>query len=110
VSFRALLAATYLHLFDARNVVDAFVGLPRRGDLRSRRSATASPEPCRLCVDPPSRTSATSWRRSFSGIRLSLRTTMQRVSQSWLAIASGLSIGREGPLIELRNRAPQQVG
>jgi H+/Cl- antiporter ClcA len=33
-------------------------------------------------------------------VRLSLRATMSRISSSAVAIASGMSIGREGPLIE----------
>jgi chloride channel protein, CIC family len=33
-------------------------------------------------------------------VRLSLRTTLSRVSSSAVAIATGMSIGREGPLIE----------
>ena len=33
-------------------------------------------------------------------VRLSLRATSRRIAGSWMAIATGLSIGREGPLIE----------
>lgn len=37
---------------------------------------------------------------ALGNVRLSMRTTLRRVTSSWLAIASGVSIGREGPLIE----------
>lgn len=36
----------------------------------------------------------------FGRFRLSLRATASRLAGSWAAIASGFSIGREGPLIE----------
>ena len=34
-------------------------------------------------------------------VQLSIRATASRVASSWAAIAGGMSIGREGPLIEL---------
>ena len=37
---------------------------------------------------------------ALGNVRLSFRTTIRRVSCSWIAIATGMSIGREGPLIE----------
>ena len=37
---------------------------------------------------------------ALGNVRLSMRSTAVRVLSSWTSIASGLSIGREGPLIE----------
>ena len=37
---------------------------------------------------------------ALGNVQLSLRTTVSRVLSSWSAIATGMSIGREGPLIE----------
>jgi CIC family chloride channel protein len=37
---------------------------------------------------------------ALGNVRLSFRTTLSRVLSSWTAMAGGLSIGREGPLIE----------
>jgi CIC family chloride channel protein len=37
---------------------------------------------------------------ALGNVRLSFPTTLRRVSCSWIAIATGMSIGREGPLIE----------
>ena len=41
---------------------------------------------------------------------LSLRTTVSRVTSSALAIASGLSIGREGPLVEFGGSLGAAIG
>jgi len=111
VSFRALLAATYQYLFSARTVVDSFIGMPPV--LRIAVPAVGG-----LLVGLVSllRDSA---RQGVSNVmeavvlgnvHLSFRTTLQRVSQSWLAIASGLSIGREGPLIEFGGTLGAAVG
>jgi CIC family chloride channel protein len=111
VSFRALLAATYQHAFGARTVVDAFVGLPPLwrlavpaiGGLLAgtvsiiRRSARQGVSNVMEAV-------------VLGNVHLSLRTTMQRVSCSWLAIASGISIGREGPLIEFGGTLGAAIG
>lgn len=38
-------------------------------------------------------------------VQLSLRSAASRVASSWIAIGGGLSIGREGPLIEMASTA-----
>jgi CIC family chloride channel protein len=43
-------------------------------------------------------------------IQLSLRATASRAASSWTAIAGGLSIGREGPLIEVGGALGAAVG
>jgi CIC family chloride channel protein len=43
-------------------------------------------------------------------VQLSLRSTASRVASSWVAIAGGLSIGREGPLIEVGGALGAAVG
>ena len=43
-------------------------------------------------------------------VQLSLRATASRVASSWVAIAGGLSIGREGPLIEFGGALGAAVG
>ncbi|MEZ4229699.1 MAG: chloride channel protein [Polyangiaceae bacterium] len=43
-------------------------------------------------------------------VRLSMRSTLLKSSASWLAIASGGSLGREGPLIQFGGAAGQRLG
>jgi CIC family chloride channel protein len=43
-------------------------------------------------------------------VRLSIRTTALRVAASWAAIATGMSIGREGPLIEFGGSLGASLG
>jgi CIC family chloride channel protein len=43
-------------------------------------------------------------------VQLSLRSTASRVASSWVAIAGGVSIGREGPLIEVGGAVGAAVG
>lgn len=43
-------------------------------------------------------------------VRLSMRSTLLKSSASWLAIASGGSLGREGPLIQFGGAAGQSLG
>ena len=43
-------------------------------------------------------------------VQLSLRATASRVASSWAAIAGGMSIGREGPLIEFGGALGAAVG
>jgi CIC family chloride channel protein len=102
VAFRASLAFVYRSLYGAANVVEAITGLPwplrivaavvaagvagliasfRRGGTRQNVSNVMEAV-------------------ALGNVRLSLRATLTRVSASWAAIAGGLSIGREGPLIE----------
>jgi CIC family chloride channel protein len=47
---------------------------------------------------------------ALGNVQLSLRTTLSRVAASWTAIAAGMSIGREGPLIEVGGTLGAAVG
>ena len=101
VGFRVSLSGIYRWLYHADGVVQAIAGLRPWQRL-------AVPAGGALVAGLLSR-----WRLSRSQgvsnvmeavvlgkVQLSLRTTAWRVAGSWSAIASGLSIGREGPLIE----------
>jgi CIC family chloride channel protein len=111
VTFRALLAAVYLHVFHAPNVVESIAGLP--GPLR-----VAIPVVGGLLAGAVSLFRATAQQNvsnvmeavALGNVRLSLRTTLRRVTSSWLAIASGVSIGREGPLIEFGGSLGAAIG
>ncbi|MBI4263540.1 MAG: chloride channel protein [Acidobacteria bacterium] len=101
VAFRSSLSLLYRTLYAADNVVAAITGLPWWGRL-------AMP----LCGGTAA--GLISWWRRAPGqgvsnvmeavvlgnVRLSLRATISRVAASWTALAAGMSIGREGPLIE----------
>ena len=101
ISFRLTLNWVYRVLYGASNVVESISGLPLWLRL-------AVPTGGALVAGLLSR-----WRLSrtqgvsnvmeavaLGKVRLSLRVTAWRVAGSWSAIATGMSIGREGPLIE----------
>jgi chloride channel protein, CIC family len=99
VAFRSLLAALYSSAYGAANVVDAVRGLPwwmrllvpvlggAIAGLFARLRGTQGVSNVMEAV-------------ALGNVHLSLRTTLSRVAASWVAIGSGMSIGREGPLIE----------
>jgi CIC family chloride channel protein len=108
--FRSLLALWYRAVFNATDVVDAITNLPWW---------------LRLCVPAAGGAAAgviSRFRATRQGVsnvmeavvlgnvQLSLRTTMSRVASSWTAIAGGMSIGREGPLIEVGGTLGAAVG
>jgi len=111
VSFRALLAAAYLHIFGGRNVVEAFEGLsvPWRFAVPAIGGLLAG-SVSMLRRSNPQNVSNVMEAVALGNVHLSLRATAQRVSQSWLAIAAGLSIGREGPLIEFGGTLGAAIG
>lgn len=101
VVFRGSLALCYRALFRATNVVDAIANLPawlRFGVpiLGGLVAGTIS----RLRVSARQGVSNVMEAVVLGNVALSLRTTLNRVGASWSAIAAGMSIGREGPLIE----------
>jgi CIC family chloride channel protein len=111
VAFRAGLAWWYRSVFAEDNVVAAIVRLPWWLRL-------AVPTAGGLAAGVVAR-----WRRAtaqgvsnvmeavvLGRVTLSLRTTVSRVTSSALAIASGMSIGREGPLIEFGGSLGAVVG
>lgn len=101
ITFRALLAAVYRALFNATNVVTAIEQLPwwLRLGVPCAGGLLAGLVP-RVRSESRQNISSVMEAVVLGNVRLSLRTTMHRVTASWIAIASGLSIGREGPLIE----------
>jgi CIC family chloride channel protein len=111
VALRAGLSWWYRTAFAADNVVAAFVRLPWWFRL-------AVPAAGGLAAGIVAR-----WRKpsaqgvsnvmeavALGNLALSLRTTVSRVASSTLAIASGMSIGREGPLIEFGGSLGAAVG
>ena len=101
VAFRASLAWWYRAVFHASNVVDAVASVPwwLRLALPTLGGLTAGVI-ARLRVSPPQGVSNVMEAVVLGNVQLSGRTTLSRVASSWAAIASGMSIGREGPLIE----------
>ena len=102
VAFRASLTAVYQTLYGADNVVDSIAKLPR--SLRLIVPSTAAALAGGIARLRSSRTQGVSnvmEAIALGRVQLSLRSTASRVASSWIAIGGGLSIGREGPLIEM---------
>jgi chloride channel protein, CIC family len=101
VVFRASLGALYRALYDADNVVEAIAQLPlwMRVVVPVSWAAIAGMI-ARLRAAPAQGVSNVMEAVALGNVHLSLRTTASRVASSWAAIAGGMSIGREGPLIE----------
>ena len=85
----------------AGNVVEAIAKLPwwMRVGLPAVGGAVAGLI-ARLRATPVQGVSNVMEAVALGNAQLSLRTTLSRVLSSWSAIATGMSIGREGPLIE----------
>ncbi|HKE88441.1 MAG TPA: chloride channel protein, partial [Vicinamibacterales bacterium] len=101
VGFRVLLALVYRSVFGASNVVESMQQLPRW--LRLLVPALGGVFAGligHLFARPSQGVSNVMEAVALGNVNLSLRTTAVRVLASWGAIATGLSIGREGPLIE----------
>jgi chloride channel protein, CIC family len=110
VGFRAGLAGWYRAVFGADNVVNVIASLPwwLRLAVPTAGGLAAGLIAC--------------WRTARQGVSnvmeaivlgnvaLSLKTTASRVASSGVAIASGMSIGREGPLIEFGGSLGAAVG
>jgi chloride channel protein, CIC family len=109
--FRVALLTWYQHAFGAANVVDAIAGLPWWGRLFVP-PAGAFVVGLFVAWQQPDAQSVSNVMEAVAlgNVRLSWRTTLSRVARSWIAIASGLSIGREGPLIEFGGTAGAVVG
>jgi len=101
IVFRSSLTWLYRTLYGAENVVDSIAGLPPwlrlvvpvigaavAGTIARFRSARMQG------------VSNVMEAVALGRVQLSLRTTVSRIVSSWAAIAGGMSIGREGPLIE----------
>lgn len=102
VAFRAGLSAVYDGLFGARTVVDAMQSLsPPLRLVAPLTAAALAGLIVRLGGSRSHGVSNVMEAIALGRVRLSLRATATRALASWTAIAGGMSIGREGPLIEI---------
>ena len=101
VAFRTSLTLVYRSVYRADSVVDAMTGLkPWLRFVVPLASAAIAGMIARVRAAPAQGVSNVMEAVALGNVRLSLRTTASRVASSWVAIAGGMSIGREGPLIE----------
>jgi len=101
IGFRLSLSTAYRELYHAANVVDAIARLPRWGRVAvPLAGATLAGLLSGWRVSRAQGVSNVMEAVALGRVRLSLRATLRRVAGSWTAIATGMSIGREGPLIE----------
>jgi chloride channel protein, CIC family len=111
VAFRATLTGLYTSLYRHDNVVDAIASLPPwlrlaapmaggflAGLIASLRSGEGQG------------VSNVMEAVALGRVQLSLRATGSRVASAWVAIAGGVSIGREGPLIETGGALGAAIG
>ena len=101
IAFRSSLAWLYRTLYAADDVVDVVSKLPQWMRLALPvGGATAAGVIAFFRSVPAQGVSNVMEAVALGNVRLSLRTTLSRVLASWAAIAAGMSIGREEPLIE----------
>jgi chloride channel protein, CIC family len=111
VGFRASLAFVYHTFYGADDVVDGITRLPLwLRFLVPVAGATMAGAIAHFRRAPAQNVSNVMEAIALGHVQLSLRATMSRVASSWTAIAGGMSIGREGPLIELGGALGAAVG
>lgn len=111
VAFRASLTAVYRTLYGADNVVDSIRTLPLWMRLIVPLVAAAlAGTVARFRSARTQGVSNVMEAIALGRVQLSLRSTASRAASSWMAIAGGLSIGREGPLIEMGGALGAAVG
>jgi CIC family chloride channel protein len=111
IAFRSSLSAAYSVLYGAGNVLEAIERLPfwltiavpcagglASGLLSQHRSARGQ------------NVGNVMEAVALGRVRLSLKATAWRAAASWSAILTGMSIGREGPLIEFGGSLGEAVG
>jgi CIC family chloride channel protein len=111
IAFRASLTWLYLRLYGAGNVVDAITKLP--GWLRLGvpiAAAAVAGTIARFRSPGVQNVSNVMEAVALGRVQLSMRVTTSRVASSWAAIAGGMSIGREGPLIEMGGALGAAIG
>ena len=102
IAFRSSLTWLYRALYGAENVVDSITKLPLWLRLVVPMfGALVAGTVARLRGARTQGVSNVMEAIALGNVRLSLRTTASRAASSWAAIAAGVSIGREGPLIEV---------
>ena len=111
VAFRVSLGWMNHLLFHANNVVEGLTRLPPLGRLAVPiAGAAVAGGILRLSGARPQGISNVMEAVALGRLGLSLRVTATRLSASWAAIAGGLSIGREGPLIEFGGSLGVAIG
>jgi len=111
VAFRESLGWVYRAVYQASDVVDAVAGLPRWLRFVAPVAAAAvAGVIARTRSGPAQGVSNVMEAIALGRVQLSMRTTVSRVTSSWTAIAGGMSIGREGPLIEFGGAFGAAVG
>jgi CIC family chloride channel protein len=110
VAFRASLTFVYHTIFGADNIVDSIARLPRWLRLVVPVAAAAASGTFAHLWSSPQSVSNVMEAIALGRVQLSLRSTASRVASSWVAIAGGLSIGREGPLIEVGGSLGAEIG
>jgi CIC family chloride channel protein len=111
IAFRASLGLVYRALYGADNVVDAIANLPLWLRLLVPVAAAAVAGTIPLLRKRPAQNVSNVMEAIALGkVQLSLRATTTRVASSWVAIAGGMSIGREGPLIEFGGALGARTG
>jgi chloride channel protein, CIC family len=111
IVFRASLNLVYRIVYGADNVVSAISTLPRwtRAVVLITVAAIAGIV-ARLRAARAQGVSNVMEAIALGNVHLSLSTTISRVVASWTALAGGMSIGREGPLIEFGGSLGAAVG
>jgi CIC family chloride channel protein len=110
IAFRASLTAVYRTFYGADNVVDAIRGLPPWLRFVVPIGAAAGAGLISRLRGSRQNVSNVMEAIALGRVQLSLRATASRVASSWMAIAGGVSIGREGPLIETGGALGAAVG
>jgi CIC family chloride channel protein len=111
IAFRASLAWLYRSLYHGDNVVDGITKLPLQWRLLVPiAGAAVAGTIARFRGVPSQNVSNVMEAVALGNVTLSLRATASRVASSWAAISGGMSIGREGPLIEFGGSLGAAVG
>ncbi len=111
IGFRSSLSAAYRTFYNASNVLEAIeqlpwwltIAVPCLGGLASGLIS-------RLRTARGHNVSNVMEAVALGRVRLSMRATSLRAMASWSAIVTGMSIGREGPLIEFGGSLGEAVG
>jgi CIC family chloride channel protein len=111
VAFRASLSWLYQGLYGHNNVVDSISSLPPwLRVVAPVCGALLAGVVARLRSGQGQGVSNVMEAVALGRVQLSLRATASRVVSAWAAIAGGVSIGREGPLIEAGGALGAAVG
>jgi chloride channel protein, CIC family len=111
IVFRASLNLVYRLVYGADNVVSAISTLPRWTRVVVLITVAAIVGiVARLRAARAQGVSNVMEAIALGNVHLSLSTTISRVVASWTALAGGMSIGREGPLIEFGGSLGAVVG